>query len=114
VQYYKLSTQPTPHPRTLLLADGKMADKITKYIILPVSMGNHNEYCLFFIANLADNTPVIFGLPWLKRHNPYIDWAAMSLTFNSWYCLSHCCPAPAGPSNTAHGTDNPRFISIFP
>jgi hypothetical protein len=92
VQYYKLPTQPTPHPRTLLLADGKTTDKITEYIILPVSIGNHNEYCLFFVTNLADNTPVIFGLPWLKRHNPYIDWAAMSLTFNSWYCLSHCCP----------------------
>jgi hypothetical protein len=37
VQYYKLPTQPTPHPRTLFLADGKTADKITEYIILPVA-----------------------------------------------------------------------------
>jgi hypothetical protein len=87
-----LYTQPTPHPRTLFLADGKTADKINEYIILPVSIENHNEYCLFFVTNLADNTLMIFGLPWLKRHSPYIDWAAMSLTFNSWYCLSHCCP----------------------
>jgi hypothetical protein len=71
---------------------GRTADKIIEYTILPVSIGNHYEYCLFFITNLADETPIIFGLPWLKRHNPYINWAAMSLTFNSWYCLAHCCP----------------------
>ena len=92
VQYHRLPTQPTPHPRTLLLADGRTADEIIEYTILPVSIGNHYEYCLFFITNLADETPIIFGLPWLKRHNPYINWAAMSLTFNSWYCLAHCCP----------------------
>lgn len=81
-----------PRPRTLFLADGKTADIIVEYIILPISIGSHNEYCLFFVTNLADDTPVIFGLPWLKRHNPYINWTTMSLTFNSWYCLLHCCP----------------------
>jgi len=83
VQDHKLPTQPTPYPRTLFLADGKTADIITEYIILPISIGNHNEYCLLFVTNLADDTPVIFGLPWLKRHNPHINWATTSLTFNS-------------------------------
>jgi RNase H-like domain found in reverse transcriptase/Reverse transcriptase (RNA-dependent DNA polymerase)/Integrase zinc binding domain len=115
VQDHKLSTQPTPYPRTLFLADGKTADIITEYVILPVSIGSHNEHCLLFVTNLADDTPVIFGLPWLKRHNPYIDWATMSLTFNSWYCLSHCCtPGLQQPPKAPTIPDPPRSFHDLP
>ncbi|KAI1668823.1 reverse transcriptase [Pyrenophora tritici-repentis] len=78
----------------MLLADGKAAGIISQYTILPVAMGDHEEHCLFFVTTLSSDTPVIFGLPWLQRHNPSIDWATMSLNFNSWYCLRFCCEHP--------------------
>ena len=115
VETYQLPTQPTPYRRTLLLADGKTADTITEYAILPVIIGNHDEHCLFFVTNLADDTPVIFGLPWLKRHNPYIDWAAMSLTFNSWYCRRYCCPSDTRiPLEAPTIPDPPRAFHDLP
>jgi hypothetical protein len=57
-------------------------------------IGGHEENCLFFVTRLSPDTPLIFGLPWLQRHNPTIDWAEMSLTFNSWYCRRFCCQLP--------------------
>ncbi|EAQ88892.1 hypothetical protein CHGG_05511 [Chaetomium globosum CBS 148.51] len=47
---------------------------------------------LFFVTDLSPETPVILGLPWLQRHNPAIDWASLSVTFNSDYCRALCCP----------------------
>jgi hypothetical protein len=87
-----LHTFPTPSRRPLLLADGKPADTISEYTLIPCQIGNHRELGLFFIANLARDTPLIFGLPWLRRHNPMIDWAALTLTFSSNYCCKFCLP----------------------
>ena len=109
ITQYGIITQCMPSPCTLLLADGKVADIITEYAILPVSIGCHNEYCLFFITNLADDTPVIFGLPWLKWHNPYINWMNMSLTFNSWYCTWYCHPPGCSSPTAAPTIPNPPW-----
>jgi hypothetical protein len=85
-----IKTFPLPRPRVLLLADGKPADTITDYFVAPTMMGSHQELCLFFITTLSKNTPLIFGLPWLQRHNPIIDWARMTIAFASSYCQAHC------------------------
>jgi len=89
---HNITTKKTPKPRTLLLANGEVADTITEYFIAPVAVGLHEELCLFFLTKLSRDTPVIFGLPWLQRHNPTIDWTGMSLTFSSEYCAKYCCP----------------------
>ena len=115
VRKHNLPTRRTPYPRTLLLADGRTTDVITHYTILPTSIGNHFEYCLFFITTLSDDTPVILGLPWLKHHNPQINWAAMSLTFNSPYCLTYCCPPGlTAPPTAPTVPDPPRSFHDLP
>jgi hypothetical protein len=112
-----IKTTPTPKARSLLLANGEVADSITEYFIAPVSIGAHDELCLFFVTSLSPDTPVIFGLPWLQRHNPVIDWSHMSLTFTSTYCQAHCnrpglspsaptIPDPPGRSMTSRSQAN--------
>ncbi len=81
-----------PSRRPLLLADGKPADTISEYTLIPCQIGDHQELGLFFVVNLAPDTPLILGLPWLRRHNPVIDWAALTLTFSSNYCCKFCLP----------------------
>ncbi|KAK4232720.1 hypothetical protein C8A03DRAFT_20042, partial [Achaetomium macrosporum] len=88
-----IKTSKTPHPRTLILADGKKAGRpVDSYFIAPLVIGNHEEQALFFVTDLSPETPVILGLPWLQRHNPAVDWAQLSLTFDSDYCRTFCCP----------------------
>jgi hypothetical protein len=79
-----------PHRRNLLLADGKPADVLEHYTVVPLEVGHHREHALFYITNLSKKDPTILGLPWLERHNPMIDWADHRLTFASHYCLK-CC-----------------------
>jgi hypothetical protein len=87
-----IQTHHLPYPRNLLLADGKVADRITEYVLAPTQIGHHLEPGLFFVTTLSKDTPVILGLPWLQRHNPQIDWTGMELFFNSDYCRRHCLP----------------------
>lgn len=87
VHRFNIRTTKTPHPRALLLADGKeAASKVDQYFIAPLAISNHEELCLFFVTDLSADTPVILGIPWLQRHNPAIDWENLSLSFTSAYC----------------------------
>lgn len=91
VAKYNINTQTLPHRRALRLADGNTVDYIEKYFVIDIAMGEHFETWIFFVTKLSPDTPVIFGLPWLRCHNPLIDWAGMSLSFTSQYCLANCC-----------------------
>ena len=41
---------------------------------LLLSTNSHHETISFDITKLG-HYPIILGLPWLKRHNPSIDWS---------------------------------------
>ena len=104
VQRHNIRTSPTPHARTLFLADGKeAAAKVDRFFVAPIAIGNHEELCIFFVTDLSPDTPIVLGLPWLQRHNPVIDWTTLTLTFTSQYCQTHCCPPwqdPRAPTKT--------------
>jgi hypothetical protein len=85
-----ISTFALSRPREIRLADGIASDLITNFAVIPISMSGHIENCFFFVTRLAKGTPTILGLPWLQRHNPAVDWIAMSLTFNKNGCKDHC------------------------
>lgn len=91
---------------------------ITEYVLVPVRTGQHEETALLFLTKLADATPVILGLPWLQRHNPSVDWTAMTLTFNSRYCQTNCLPwtLKSTPAETTPGSKIPplSLTSIGP
>uniref|UniRef100_A0A4W6DG68 DUF4939 domain-containing protein n=1 Tax=Lates calcarifer TaxID=8187 RepID=A0A4W6DG68_LATCA len=59
---------------------------------ISLSFGNvHSEKLSFHLVN-APHHPLLLGLPWLKTHNPHIDWSSGQIL--SWgdacqhYCLS--------------------------
>ena len=60
----------------LTLADGKQstAGFINHEVRnLHLTYGHHNEVISFLITK-TPGTSVILGMPWLKKHNPRIDW----------------------------------------
>jgi hypothetical protein len=49
--------------------------------ILHLQIGNHQEDLLFLIAPIQSNN-LALGIPWLKAHNPAIDWVEETLTLD--------------------------------
>lgn len=57
---------------------------------LQVTMsGNHSETLTFHLIH-APQQLVILGYPWLKRHNPHIDWASGTILQWSVHCHTVC------------------------
>lgn len=81
---------PLPQPRLLTNYEGLLAQSgpVTHFAPLRLELagGRHSKeiYCL--VTKLAPGRPVILGLPWLRRHNPYVDWERSLIRFTSEYC----------------------------
>ena len=79
------------NPREIYLADGKPSTMgpITHMTEVPMDISNHRESATFQVANLQHHE-IIFGMPWLREHNPTIDWKEKKITFNSERCTTLC------------------------
>ncbi|KAI1007441.1 hypothetical protein K3495_g780 [Podosphaera aphanis] len=89
---YNLSTKKLPRPREVYLADGKTKDQITECIIIPMTIGSHEEISFFYVTQLGPDNPLILGIPWLQLHDPLIKWPNMKLLFCSSHCHQNCLP----------------------
>ncbi len=54
---------------------------------LELCIGKHTEKIVLNIISTPHH-PIILGLPWLKTHNPIIDWRSRTLTFSTQRCTS--------------------------
>uniref|UniRef100_A0A8C5LLF5 ribonuclease H n=1 Tax=Leptobrachium leishanense TaxID=445787 RepID=A0A8C5LLF5_9ANUR len=73
------------HSVALQLLDGSplKTGPITKETIpLSVSIGTQHKESFSFDIVSSPAFPLIFGLPWLRKNNPYIDWERGTLTLN--------------------------------
>src|SRR6201995_547427 len=63
------------NPREIYLADGKPSamGPVTHMTKVPMDISSHRELATLQVANLQ-NHEVILGMPWLRKHNPTIDW----------------------------------------
>lgn len=61
---------------------------ITKPVTL-VTSGNHRESVTFYVLPSADS-PLTLGFPWLKLHNPHLDWEGQKVISWSLFCHSNC------------------------
>jgi len=77
------------NPREIYLADGKPSamGPVAHMTKVPMDISSHRELATFQVANLQ-NHEVILGVPWLKEHNPTIDWNDKRITFNSERCTT--------------------------
>jgi len=77
--------------REIYLADGKPSamGPITHMTKVSMDISSHRELATFQVANLQNNE-VLLGMPWLREHNPTIDWNDKRITFNSERCRTRC------------------------
>jgi len=62
---------------------------VTHMTKLPMFNSGHRELATFHVANLQ-NHEVILGMPWLREHNPTLDWNAKRIRLNSERCTTWC------------------------
>src|ERR1700761_8094244 len=79
------------NPREIYLADGKPSAMrpVIHMTKVPMDISSHRELATFQVANLQ-NQEVILGMPWLRKHNPTIDWNDKKITFNDERCTTWC------------------------
>lgn len=78
-------------PQGLTLFDGKpsSAGPMTHYVAAEMDIGAHREQLDLKITRLGDYD-LVLGLPWLRQHNPNIDWANKVVSFETEYCKKEC------------------------
>ena len=82
--------EPLPKPRTLRAYDGKISTT-THLVRIRMSLANGtNQEDIPMFVTPGLHYDVILGMPWLKRHQPKIEWDSESVTFNSKTCQNHC------------------------
>ena len=71
-----LNLERTPLRRTqeVVAADGRAMKPISETVTVQLKIDEHIERITMFVADIG-NYSIILGMPWLKIHNPEIDWA---------------------------------------
>jgi len=78
----------TPVPVEVIDGRTIASDAIThETTFLELCIGKHTEKIVLNIISTPHH-PIILGLPWLKAHNPIIDWRSKTLTFSAQWCTS--------------------------
>jgi Reverse transcriptase (RNA-dependent DNA polymerase)/RNase H-like domain found in reverse transcriptase/Integrase zinc binding domain/Chromo (CHRromatin Organisation MOdifier) domain len=72
----------------LKMADGK-TNVVSRETSTQIKIKDHSENLTLDITRL-ERYPIILGIPWLKKHDPWIHWSSHRITFNSPHCLHHC------------------------
>jgi hypothetical protein len=72
------------------VANGQLssAGLVTHATDLLINLNGHEEIRTFYITNLG-RYQLILGKPWLKKHNPLIDWTKDTLTFDKTSCFDY-------------------------
>lgn len=103
-----LETQPLERPLEAKALNGQVLAQVSERT-LPVNLhlsGNHKESIVFHIFD-CKHSPLVLGLPWLKLHNPQIDWSTGRIISWSTFCHSNCLLS-ALPSVCSESTPVPE------
>jgi hypothetical protein len=77
-------------PITMIMADGNKspAGPITHHDLTTVRIAGNEEQLALDVTALSH--PLLIGMPWLRKHNPLIDYHLDTMTFHSEYCRQNC------------------------
>ena len=80
-------------PEDLVLADGvcSKVGQITHTYTLKLMIDQYLETLTFHVTKLA-GWNLIVGKPWLKGHNPTINWTMNLVAFTFGFCYAHYLP----------------------
>uniref|UniRef100_A0A8C5N9Y2 Gypsy retrotransposon integrase-like protein 1 n=1 Tax=Gouania willdenowi TaxID=441366 RepID=A0A8C5N9Y2_GOUWI len=116
VRQMAISTKPLDSPIDAKALNGKLLARIT-HQTRPVTLrlsGNHAEKIPLHIID-CPQTPLVLGIPWLRQHNPQIDWTAGKIISWSNFCHSHCLQSALVPAFTVPQTrPEPPDLSLVP
>ena len=110
-----LPLEPLPVPKDVTALDGRLMTQVqfrTAPLTLIIS-GNHREDLQLFVIP-SPHYPVVLGLPWLKLHNPQINWETAAITNWSVHCHSHCLRSANPFSKRPLVTPTPPDLSSVP
>lgn len=76
VKKHRIPTKPYTKPRIIRNVDHSFnaLGKITNYVETTLTVGDHEEKVHLAVTDLGTDN-LILGLPWLRKHNPHIDWS---------------------------------------
>ncbi|KAE8236265.1 hypothetical protein A4X06_0g9606, partial [Tilletia controversa] len=88
---HRIERSPLEQPIELNVIDGRpiSSGPITSFTQFSFSIGPHRESSSLLVTNLS-RYPIVLGIPWLRQHNPTIDWRRNTLIFQSSLCLRTC------------------------
>lgn len=86
-----LVTYTIANPHTVYNVDGTVnkAGQIKEYVRAYVNIGDHKSTHKLYLTNLGKKE-VILGMPYLRLHNPEIDWRQGEWRYTR--CPEHCAP----------------------
>lgn len=93
-----LGREPLLQPVPARALDGHVLGTIT-HQTSPVHLmisGNHHETIQFHILDCL-HPPLILGYPWLRLHNPHIDWSTGAIREWSSSCHQRCLQQASSP-----------------
>ena len=77
------------NPLALVGFEGKPGAQVAKTTSFNLAIGRHQEEMSAFVTpNIKYD--LVLGLPWLEKHNQFINWAEHTLTFGE-NCLNKAC-----------------------
>jgi hypothetical protein len=78
-------------PRQVLSMDRRevASRPVTHDTIVELIVNDHREKIKLHCITIG-NSPIIVGLPWLRKHNPTIDWKKGKVIFDSDKCARQC------------------------
>ena len=80
-EQYKLSLSTLDNPITLCSFEGEASElPVVSLTFIFLLIGRHRERIPVFVIPRC-NYDVFLGLPWLEKHNPYINFDCRTLTF---------------------------------
>ncbi|TPX37422.1 hypothetical protein SmJEL517_g00640 [Synchytrium microbalum] len=91
VKIWNLETSPADYVKQLRGADGRNFCTVTRECIVTLKIGNHVETLCLGVAE-TPGVPLVLGRPWLRYHNPTIDWSDDTIVLQSATCQNSCVP----------------------
>ena len=112
VRQHDLPVFELDEPKKVLGIDGKLLVHVT-HKTQPIKLtlsGNHHEHAELYVIS-SPLTPIVLGLPWLKTHNPHVDWVTASIRTWSEHCHQYCLLS-AIPEHSPHTLESPEDIDL--
>uniref|UniRef100_A0A8D3E617 Retrotransposon-derived protein PEG10 n=1 Tax=Scophthalmus maximus TaxID=52904 RepID=A0A8D3E617_SCOMX len=113
VQQLGIDRVPLPRPVAVHALDGHLLGTVT-HQTAPIHMllsGNHHETVQFHILS-SPRIPVILGYPWLRRHNPHLDWATGAILGWNPSCHQVCLQGADVSRRTTATKSTPEVVGV--